>query len=95
MELDIEAERRMQPGHEGLDAMCLREGADAWEQSFEPVLVFSDRAGPLAGHKLPERVGADWQPNLRFKSSEKRRHEGVPSSCWTWMNDIWVPASRL
>ena len=41
MELDIEAERRMQPGHEGLDAMCLREGADAWEQSFEPVLVFS------------------------------------------------------
>ena len=62
MELDVEAERRQQSSHEGLDALRLQEGAHTWEQSFEPVLVFSDRAGALAGHKLPERVGADCRP---------------------------------
>lgn len=53
VELDVEAKRWPQFDREGLDALCIREGAHTWEQSFKLVLV---------GHKLPEWVGADWRP---------------------------------
>jgi len=34
-------------------------------------------------------------PKRRLRSSENRRHDGVPSSLWTWINHIWAPPSRL
>jgi hypothetical protein len=67
VDLDVEAEWRLEPGREGLDALGLCQRADAGQQGLEPILILGDGAGPLACHEFGQRTGTDWRPEAEVQ----------------------------
>lgn len=64
VDLDVEAERRLQAGVEEVHFLGLRERASAGEQSLELVLVLDDRTRAFAHCELTERIGAQGRPEM-------------------------------
>jgi hypothetical protein len=95
VDLDIEAERRLEACSGELDMLRLREMARAWQEGLKAVLVVHHRARLAACSKLAERVCTQRGPKCRYRCSEKRRHDGAPSSCCIWINYSWAMSSRL
>jgi hypothetical protein len=56
VDLDVEAEWRLEACSEELDTLCLREMAHAWQEGLKAVLVVHHRARSAACNKLVERV---------------------------------------
>jgi hypothetical protein len=78
VDLDVEVERRLEACSEELDTLCLREMARGWQEGLKAVLVVHHQACSAACSKLAERVSTQGGPKRRFRSSEKRRHDGCP-----------------
>jgi len=58
VDLDVEAERRLQTGGEDLHLLRLGEMAGPREKRLKAVLEVDHRSSALAGHQLAQRVGS-------------------------------------
>jgi hypothetical protein len=59
VDLDVEAEGRLEPDHEELDLLRLSERGGARQAGFEALLIVDDRAGPHAGRQLAQQIGLE------------------------------------
>ena len=65
--LDVEAEWWLEPGHEGLYPLRLRQHAHARQQGLKPVLILRYRVGSLARHEFAQRIGTDRRPEAKVQ----------------------------
>jgi hypothetical protein len=97
VDLDVEAEWRLEAYNEELYTLCLREMARVWQESLKAVLVVHHQVPtPFDDMQQVRRAGLNaGGSEAQVQEFGEVTHDGVPSSCCIWMNHSWATSSRL
>jgi hypothetical protein len=90
VDLDVEAERRLQSRREQLHLLRLGKSTRARQAGFKALLVLVDRSSALAGRQLAERIRSQRRPEAQIEELG----EAAPWWCALLALDLHVPQLR-